>query len=416
MKKTGKALILVLLLGTFGIGGFLLGASTQGNSRVAQVNTTSGESGQEGVQVTDEERDARILNNIKEYSDVIEREYLFDYDKDALEAGIYKGLFASLGDPYSVFYTGEEFAKLMEDTAGEFAGIGVVVNAGEDNIITVVSPIEGTPAQRQGIKAGDKIIAIDGVSYMGSELEEASSKMRGEVGTEVTITVQRTVDGKVETQDYTITREIIHIDSVVSQMLEDKIGYIQITSFDEPTYNEFKQQWDDLKSQGADRIILDLRNNPGGLLSVTESIADMLLGEGAIVTSVDNQGNEDTVYSDSNQETLPIVVLVNEGSASASEILLGALRDHNRATSVGTKTFGKGIIQRIYPLGLNDPNAGGFKLTMAEYLTPNGERIHEKGITPDTVLELNENAEGFGPDYLDQDNQLQEAIKQIKTK
>lgn len=416
MKKTGKALILVLLLGTFAIGGFLLGASSQAKNNGPGVNVTSSENGQQSGEVTDEERDARILNNIKEFSDVIEREYLFDYNSEDLEAGIYKGLFAGLGDPYSVYYTGEEFAKLMEDTAGEFAGIGVVVNAGEDNIITVVSPIEGTPAARQGIKAGDKIIAIDGVSYVGTELEDASSKMRGEVGTDVTITVQRETNGKIETKDYTITREIIHIESVASQMLEDNIGYIQISSFDEPTYNEFQQQWDALEAQGAQRMIIDLRNNPGGLLSVTESIADMLLGEGAIVTSVDNQGNEDTVYSDQTQETLPIVVLVNEGSASASEILIGALRDHGRATSVGTKTFGKGIIQRIYPLGVNDPSAGGFKLTMAEYLTPNGERIHEVGITPDTILELDEDAEGFGPDFLDQDNQLQEAIKQVKTK
>ena len=415
MKKTGKALILILLLGSFGIGGFFLGVNSRSTDQIAGNTGTTGSTGT--TQVSDyglTEDEQRILQNVREFSSVIENDYLFEYTAEDLENGIYKGLFAGLGDPYSVYYTGEEYMKLMEDTSGEFAGIGVIISAGEDNLITVVSPIDGTPASRAGLKSGDKIIAIDGVSYLAVDLEAASAKMRGEVGTEVSLTVQRENDGKIETFDVKIKREMIQITSVSSRMLEGDIGYLQINSFDEHTGTEFRENLDKLKGEGAKKLVLELRNNPGGLLSSLETVADILLGEGTIVTSVDNSGYEEVMTSDANQETMPIVVLVNEGSASASEILLGALRDHKRAISVGTKTFGKGIIQRIYPISEFDPSAGGFKLTMAEYMTPNGDRIHGEGITPDIVVELPEEVKGLGPDFLQEDTQLQRAIEEVK--
>lgn len=395
MKKMGKALMLFILCLSIGAGGFILGRNTE---------LIEG-----GADSTD--RMQRIMQNLSSYKKTIDKDFLFEHDDDKLEAGIYKGLFAGLNDPYSEYYTADEYKRLMEDTSGKFAGVGLVITAGEDNLITVVSPIANTPAARAGIMANDKIVEVDGKSYAGSQLQEATENMRGEPGTKVDLTVQRKVNNKMETKHFTIEREMIKVESVVAKLLDNKIGYIQITSFDEETSQEFKDKWQELESQGAEKFVLDLRNNPGGLLSTCEEIADMLLGEGVIVTTVDNKDNKEVSRSDANQLGGDLVVLVNEGSASASEILTGALRDHKRAKSIGQKTFGKGIVQRLYPLGDNG-SEGGFKLTMAEYLTPDGEKIHGKGIRPDIEVKLPDNAK-TGPDHLDTDSQLKRAIEEL---
>lgn len=401
MKKLGKALILVILLASVGFGGFVLGTNTALQ-------------GAEGIGASEEGTNwQRVLTNLKNYESVIAQDYLFEYTPEDLELGVYKGLFEGLQDPYSEYYSPEEYAQLMEETTGQFAGVGLVVTAGENNLITVVAPIANTPAARAGIKAGDIILEVDGEAYMGTELELATQMMRGEPQTQVTLTVRRLTQNKVETLTIPITREIVTVDTVIGKKMENDVGYLQISSFEEPTAEDFKKEWDALVAQGAKRFIVDLRNNPGGLLLSAEEIADVLLGEGTIVTTVDNMGTEEVVESDAAQYAEPIVVLANEGSASASEILLGALRDNGRARSVGTKTFGKGIVQRIYPLGA-DGEDGGFKLTMAEYLTPNGEHIHGVGITPDIVVEGNDAAQGYGPDYLNEDPQLQRALQVIQ--
>ena len=244
-------------------------------------------------------------------------------------------------------------------------------------------------------------------------MQEATDKMRGEPNTPVDLTVQRVIQGKTQTSHVRIVREMIKVDTVVSKMLPDNIGYVQLTSFDEDSAKDFEKAWKDLEKQGAKRFVLDLRNNPGGLLDTCEEIADLLLGKATIVTTVDNKGNEDKSESDDKQFTEPITVLANGGSASASEILLGALRDNKRAKSIGETTFGKGIVQQIYPLG-EDGKEGGFKLTMAEYLTPNGEKIHGKGITPDIVVKAPEEAKGIGPSFLEEDPQLKRAIEEVK--
>lgn len=401
MKKIAKALILVLLLATVGVGGFVLGSNT------AMQGAVSWGASDEGVNWN------RILSNLKNYEAVIDQDFLFEYTPEDLEVGVYKGLFEGLQDPYSEYFSPEEYQRLMEDTTGQFAGVGLVVTAGEDNAITVVAPIANTPAARAGIKAGDIILEVDGQSYAGTDLDLATQMMRGEPNTQVDLTVRRTTNGKAETLNIPITREIITVDTVVGKKLDNNVGYIQITSFEELTADEFKQEWDALVAQGATRFVLDLRNNPGGLLVTAEDIADALLGEATIVTTVDSMGQEEVSTSDAAQYSQPIVVLANEGSASASEILLGALRDNHRAKSVGTKTFGKGIVQRIYPLGPNGEE-GGFKLTMAEYLTPSGEQIHGVGITPDIVVEDNWDAKGYGPDFLSEDPQLQRALQVIQ--
>lgn len=399
MKKLGKTILLLLLLVAVGGGGFILGH----NMEAAPV--------QDASEPTD--ADERIMKNLDLYRKTIKSDYLFSYKPEDLETGIYKGLFWGLNDPYSEYYTPEEYQRLMEDTSGKFAGVGLVITAGEDNLITVVSPIANTPAARAGIKAGDKIIEVDGVTYTGQDLQEATDKMRGDPQTPVELTVQRVIQGKTQTSHARIIREMIKVDTVISKMLPDDIGYLQLTSFDEETATDFEKAWKELEKQGAKRFVLDLRNNPGGLLDTCEDIADLLLGKATIVTTVNNKGQEEKSESDEKHFTEPITVLANGGSASASEILLGALRDNKRAKSIGETTFGKGIVQQIYPLGDNGKD-GGFKLTMAEYLTPNGEKIHGKGITPDIVVKAPDNAKGIGPDFLEEDPQLKRAIEEVK--
>lgn len=366
-----------------------------------------------GTEESEAERNQRIMNMIRYLSNALKENYLFGVDDKQMEIGLYKGLFESTKDPYTVFYTGEEFSRLMEDTAGEFAGIGVVVTGGTDGLITVVSPIADTPGARAGLLAGDKLLAVDGVNYTAQEMDAAVTHMRGEVGESVTLTIRRTDGDTVQTMDVPIVREIIHVESVHSQMLEDAIGYLQITSFDEPTAQDFRSHFEDLKAQGAKSVIIDVRNNPGGLLTACDEIADYLLGDATIVTTVSKDGGEEVISSDAEQETLPVVLLVNGGSASASEILTGALRDNHRAVAIGTKTYGKGIVQRIFPL-FADPKNGGYKITVAEYLTPSGARIHEKGIEPDIVVELPEGIQGIGVEHREEDTQLQRAVEEAK--
>lgn len=398
MKKFGKALILVLLLVAVGGGGFILGNNMQAVP---------------GASTDEQAADRRILKNINLYREAIQSDYLFPYKKEDLETGIYKGLFWGLKDPYSEYYTAEEYKRLMEDTTGKFAGVGLVITAGEDNLITVVSPIANTPAAKAGLKAGDKIVEVDGQAYAGKELQEATEHMRGKPKTSVELTVQRVINGKTQTSHVKLVREMIEVDTVIGKLMPDNIGYLHISSFEQVTAQDFKKEWEALEKQGAKKFIIDLRNNPGGLLTSCEEIADALLGKATIVTTVDNKGKKDASTSDEAQYKEPLVVLANGGSASSSEILLGALRDNKRAKSVGEKTFGKGIVQQIYPLGENGKD-GGFKLTMAEYLTPNGEKIHGKGITPDIVVKAPEQAKGMGPDFLQEDLQLQRALQEVK--
>lgn len=398
MKKFGKALILVLLLVAVGGGGFILGNNMQAVP---------------GASTEEQAADRRILKHINLYREAIQSDYLFPYKKEDLETGIYKGLFWGLKDPYSEYYTAEEYKRLMEDTTGKFAGVGLVITAGEDNLITVVSPIANTPAAKAGLKAGDKIVEVDGQAYEGKELQEATEHMRGKPKTSVELTVQRVINGKTQTSHVKLVCEMIEVDTVIGKLMPDNIGYLQISSFEQVTAKDFKKEWEALEKQGAKKFIIDLRNNPGGLLTSCEEIADALLGKATIVTTVDNKGKKEASTSDEAQYKEPLVVLANGGSASASEILLGALRDNKRAKSVGEKTFGKGIVQQIYPLGENGKD-GGFKLTMAEYLTPNGEKIHGKGITPDIVVKAPEQAKGMGPDFLKEDPQLQRALQEVK--
>ncbi|SHH40106.1 S41 family peptidase [Tepidibacter thalassicus] len=327
---------------------------------------------------------------------VIEKNYYTKVKEEDLVNGAIKGLFEGLNDPYSQYMTKEEFKDLMEYTEGSYSGIGVIVTPGEDGFITVVSAIEDTPGFRAGIKPGDKIVKVNGKNVTAKEMDKAVSMMKGKAKTKVTLTIAR--ENK-KTFDLTIKREKIRLKTVKSQVLEDNIGYIRITMFDKKTADDFKQNLKELQSKNIKGLIIDLRDNPGGLLDQCKEIADELLGEGIIVYTKDNKGNKEYLKSDSNKIDIPLALLVNEGSASASEILSGAVRDNKAGVLIGTTTFGKGLVQTVKDLR----DGTGFKLTIAQYFTPNGEYIHGKGIKPDIVVEKVE-------------DQLPKAIEYIKSK
>ncbi|MCR2043918.1 S41 family peptidase [Anaerosalibacter massiliensis] len=341
----------------------------------------------------------------------IKKNFLKDVNDERLMDGQLKGMLESLKDPYSTYMSKSEFDDFMEHTKGVYGGIGVIVSPGEDNLITVVSPIEDTPGEKAGLKTGDKIIKIDGEEFTADKMDAAVKVMKGKPGTEVNLTILRKdKDGKSNNIDLKIKREEIRLKTVKAEMLEDKIGYIKITSFDDLTYKDFKKEFDILAKDGAQGIILDLRNNPGGLLDVSADIADEFLGEGTIVYTEDKNGEREYLKSDKKKTDLPLVMLVNEGSASASEILAGAVKDTERGVLVGTKTFGKGIVQRIVKL----PDGSGYKMTVSEYFTPKGTNIHNIGIKPDVEVKLPEEVQITGPENLKEDVQLKKGIEIMK--
>lgn len=342
----------------------------------------------------------------------VKENYLRDVDESKLIDGQLKGLLQSLEDPYSAYMTKDEFASLLQQTSGTFGGIGVVVTPGEDNLITVVSPIEDTPGERAGIKSGDKIIKVDGIEFLAENMDKAVKVMKGEPKTKVVLTIMRKdKDGKNEVLDIEIIREMIRLVTVKSNIIDDNIGYIKLTSFDDLTYKDFKTELDKLGKMNIKGLIIDLRNNPGGLLDRCAQIADELLGVGDIVYTETKTGKREYIKSDKAMVDYPLVLLVNGGSASASEILAGAIKDHNRGKLVGTTTFGKGVVQRIKDLD----DGSGLKLTISEYFTPNGVNIHGIGIEPDIVVELDEGVEEIGVGNLKGDNQLRRAIEEIKS-
>ena len=343
----------------------------------------------------------------------VKQNYLRDVDTKKMIDGQLKGMLQSLEDPYSNYMTKDEFASFLQQTSGTYAGIGVVVTPGEDNIITVVSPIEGTPGEKAGIKSGDKILKVDGIEFPADKMDEAVKVMKGDPNTNVVLTLLRTdKESKNQIFDLEITREIIRLVTVKSNIIDDNIGYINITSFDDLTYKDFKAELDKLGRKNIEGLIIDLRNNPGGLLDRCVQIADELLGEGVVVYTQTKDGKKTYENSGKSMVDYPLVLLVNGGSASASEILAGAIKDHKRGTLIGTTTFGKGVVQRIKDLD----DGSGLKLTISEYFTPNGVNIHGIGIEPDIVVELPEGVEEIGVENLKEDTQLKKAIEEIKTK
>jgi len=343
---------------------------------------------------------------------IAQNEFLYEADEEVMLEGALQGTLKALGDPYTQFLTKEEFESLMQDTEGSYEGIGVYITAGDDNKIIIVSPIEDTPAEKAGLRTGDKITRINGIEYTADQIDAAVKVMKGEPGTSVTLTIQRAAsDGTQDISDIVINREKIRIKTVKPAMLGDDIGYIRVTTFDMQTAKDFKAAYSTLKNRGLKGLVIDLRFNPGGMISTTVEIADMFMGEGIVTYTKTKAGEIEYFKSDDKMEGIPIVILINEGSASASEIMAGAMKDTNRAVLIGQKTFGKGIVQKVQRFG-NDGE--GIKMTISEYFTPAGINIHGVGIEPDIEIQLPEDAEGYGYDFYETDTQLQKAVEVLR--
>lgn len=356
--------------------------------------------------------DDKATQRQNEIEKIILNRYLRDVTTEQLNEGKLRGMLDSLNDPYSQYFNAEEYKRFSEDTAGSFAGIGVVVTPAEDNYITVVSPIDGTPASRAGIKAEDRIIKVNGEEFTAKQMNDAVKQMKGEEGTEVTVTILRVVDGKSEIKDFVLKREIIRIESVKTALIPNTdLGYMQIISFDMETYNDYRSKLTELEKQNIKGLVLDLRGNPGGLLDVVGSIADDLLPKVPIIYTQTKSGEKVYMNSDAKMDSIPLIVLIDKGSASASEILAGSLRDHKRAMLVGVTSFGKGIVQHVHDFS----DGTAIKLTESEYYLPSEVCIHGVGIEPDVKVELPGTVTKIGLDVLDQDTQLQKAI-QLLTK
>lgn len=338
---------------------------------------------------------------------LVSQYYMNDISVEDMRVGAYKGLLEGLGDPYTCYYTAEEFDALMETTSGTYYGIGAVVQQDVRTMyITIVKPYVDGPAYNAGMLPGDIVYMVDGVDITGMEIDNVVAMMKGPEGTVVNVSVIR--DGESEPVELSITRAKIEIETVEYEMLENQIGYIQVSSFDEPTPKQFKEGIQDLQSQGMKGLVIDMRDNPGGLLDAVVEMLDYILPKGLIVYTEDKYGNKEE-FRGTDKEVLdmPIVVMTNGNSASASEIFAAAMQDYKAATLVGTTTFGKGIVQTIQPL----TDGTAVKITISRYYTPNGICIHGTGVTPDVEVPLDDSLKQMVVILHDQDNQLQEAVK-----
>jgi len=348
-----------------------------------------------------------IYKKIDLFGEVLEKinkEYVDDIDQSESMDSAINGLLQSL-DPYSSYMSPEIFEEMQTETSGEFGGLGIEVSM-EAGVVKVITPIDDTPASKAGIKAGDYIVKIDDIQVQGKTLSEAVDLMRGPVGSGIELTVRRR--GVKKALTFNINREIIEVQSVKSELLDNNIGYIRLTSFNDNSSQQIKKQINKLKkNKNLNSFILDLRNNPGGLLSQAIKISDFFLDNGEIVSTKSRKKSENRKWFAKKgdiTEGKTLLVLINYGSASASEIVAGALKDHKRAILVGENSYGKGSVQSIIPL----KNKGAIRLTVAKYYLPSGKSISEVGVRPD--IEINEEGDNFKI-KTDTDNQLNYAIK-----
>lgn len=379
-------LVMVVLVGSAGTGFYL---SRKGNTASGKVSENTAE-------------------KVDYLEKIINAYYLDDIDKKELANGVYKGLLSGLNDPYSVYYTAEEYRELQESTEGTYCGVGAIVSQNaETGVITVIKIFENAPGDKAGMKDGDVIYKVEGKEVTGENIDKVVSKMKGEKGTKVNITVYRTSENKYI--DLEITRDSVDVPTVSYKMLDKKMGiaYIQISQFDNVTYDQFMDAIKALKAKGMKAVIFDVRDNPGGVYDIVCNMLDELLPEGTIVYTKDKYDKEEREMSDADCLNIPMVVLQNENSASASEIFAGAIQDYGVGKIIGTQSFGKGIVQTILPL----PDGTAVKITIAKYYTPKDKNIHGKGITPDIDIQQDQSTEA--------DEQLlkaQEVIKEMLEK
>ena len=351
-----------------------------------------------------------MIKTLQSFKAMLEEKYIGEIDDEKLLEGAIKGYIEGLNDPYTEYLTKEEMQEFTEQTNSEYVGIGVYVsNNRSNNTLLIVGVMKNSPALEAGMQAGDVIEKIEGVAYAGDQLNEATSILKGKEGTTVKVTVLR--DGKEI--DLEITRKKITVDHVASEMLDNKIAYIQIDSFDSGVKNAFEEQITQLKNDGAKGIIIDLKSNGGGIVDEATGIAELFVnkGETILITKGKNQEEKTTKSTKDPKITdIPVVVLVNEGTASASEILAAALKEQYGAKIVGKTTYGKGVIQTLYTL----TDGSGLKITTDEYFTPNHNKIHKVGIKPDVEVDLTKDEQGYYETSMEKDAQIQKAIEELK--
>ncbi|WP_027338997.1 S41 family peptidase [Halonatronum saccharophilum] len=388
LKKVLVGMLIITMLATAGVTGFIVSQAQASDS--------------EGL---------NIFRKLYVIMQVVQRSYVEEVEIDTLLTGAIDGMLESLDDPYTGYLPPKEFEDMKSEFEGRYAGVGTVITMRGSKLM-IVSPIEGTPADRAGLQGGDIITAIDGISTEGMDMQQAVSMMRGEAGTDVHLSIRRESEEDSDDSnsskefDVDIIREDIELSYVESELREDKVGYIRLTQFIEGVGEDIEKEIAKLKAEGAQGFILDLRNNPGGLLAESAKVASNFVDDGAAVYVKKRGGNRTPVNIYRGIETVdnPLVILVNGGSASASEIITGLVQDLNRGTIVGDKTFGKGVVQSVVPLS----DGSAVKLTTAQYYTPNGRFIDHDGIMPDIEVK-------FNPDTED-DEQLDEALNVILRK
>lgn len=359
--------------------------------------------------ITSSNTNNEIADTLNKYRKIIDKYYLGDIDEEKLKEGAIKGYIEGLDDKYTEYISKDDMQEYIADTTGNFVGIGIyMVQDTNTNRILVLSPIKGGPAEKAGIQPGDYILEVDGVEYKGDQMSVAAAKIKGEANTKVKIKVLR----NNETKEYELTRENIKLNPVEGKVLENNIGYIEFSSFDEGTADEFKTKYEELQKQGIKSLVIDLRNNGGGIVSEALKIADYILNKDDVILYEVDKNNKETVEKSENNPiiNMPIVVLTNGNTASSSEILAGALKDHGKAKIVGEKTYGKGVIQQL----LTMPDGSGLKITSEEYLTPNKTKLNKVGIEPDEKVSLPDTVKNvLNVDQKD-DTQLQKAIELLK--
>lgn len=372
-----------------------------------QIPGTAGKTEQTSSSESEELLDDSTRTKLELLEKLVEESYSGDIDTDTLQEGLYRGYIDALGDKYSVYYDKTETKELRESTSGKFGGIGALFTQNKDTkVITFVNVYDDSGAQEAGFLSGDILYKVNGEDVSGKDLSEVVSQIRGEEGTTVELTVLRGENAEEYTA--TVTRKIVQVDTVYHEMLTDKIGYIQVTEFDDVTLEQYQNAMDDLESQGMKGLVIDLRDNPGGNVDTVTDMLDLMLPEGTTLSIKDKQGEEFVYSSDEeHQFTKPLAILVNENSASASEIFAGAIQTYGTGEIVGTTTYGKGVVQQIFDL----KDGTSVKLTIAEYMIAGQFGINGEGVEPDVEIEYVRDTEN--PDA---DNQLQKALELIQNK
>lgn len=350
-----------------------------------------------------------ITSELKNFRRIIDKYYLGEVDDEKLKEGAIKGYIEGLNDPYTEYISKEDMKDYLEDTMGNFVGIGIyMVKDTKTDKIMVLSPIKNSPAEKAGVQPGDYIIKVNDITYTAEQMTEASNKIKGEEGSTVKLELLR---GN-ETITYEIKRENIKVNPVEAKVLQNNIGYIKFSSFDEDTSEDFKKKYEELNKQGIKSLIIDLRNNGGGIVTEALEIADYFTPKDSILLYEVDKNNKEEIEKSKNDAiiNMPVIILTNENTASSSEILAGALKDLEKAKIVGTKTYGKGVIQEVLSL----PDGSGIKITSEEYLTPNKTKINKVGIQPDVEIKLPETVKNILDVEEKDDTQLQKAIEMLK--